>query len=128
MSRIERQFLFAFVLWFAITGTVQWASLPKEGLREFCLWGLLCGANLGSLGKLFANLAEAVSSVDPIRKRKNYLRAIVWAFVKGLSLLALLGLFLYGVPASKSSTFLGLSGWIAVPLLLGVLEIRGRRS
>jgi len=127
MPQIERHFLLSFLIWLVLAWVFHWVFLPNGNSKEFLFAALLCAANLGSLGKLFANLAEAVSSVDANRKKRVYAQALIWAGAKVMSLLAILAMLIYWAPQSKSSIFLGLSGWIFVPLLFGFLEIRSRR-
>jgi hypothetical protein len=122
MSHLQIVGLAAFGMWFLPAALLQEFRMGALHRGDFLQMAILCGLNLLSLGKLFANLAGAVSSVDPIQKRLLGSRAIYWGCIKGASLLTVVILLWKRPVETAFSSLLGLSGWIAVPLVFGAFS------
>ena len=118
----------AFGAWMLFSAALHFGFFERQGLPDFMKMAMLCCFNLASMGKLFANLAEAVSSVVPIQSSKIRAKVVFWAGLKMASLLSVIALFSTVTHGNVSSSLLGLSGWIIVPLLFGIFERRIRRG
>lgn len=116
-----RQGVRAFLGWFVLGAiAILWIS-GQRVLPTYIEMALLCGLNLFSLGKVFANLAGVVSSVDPIKKNTLRVRVALWGGVKLASLLGVVLMLWYKRQDNEEAIVLGISGWVIVPFLMGWL-------
>jgi|GEM_PF-3169128 len=127
MSESLRAGIFSYLIWLVVSLLIVWKSSGWTGAFPFLQAAFLCGLNLLSLGKVFANLAQVVSSVDPIKKRLLGLGAGLWG---GVKLASFFGVVLWIWMNQKLETIpllLGLSGWIVVPVISGLAKATAKQ-
>ncbi len=110
------------MVWFACGLIASSLWLGWQAVPTFVELGILCGLNLFSMGKVFANLAGAVSSVDPNKKLSKGVGAAVWGGIKLASLFGIVLLLVAKQNVNNGALILGISGWIIVPCMLGWLS------
>jgi hypothetical protein len=128
MSNSFRAGVITYFFWIGLSFALVWKINGWAGAIPFLQAGFLCGLNLFSLGKVFANLAQIVSSVDPIKKRLLGLGAGIWG---GIKLTSFFGIILWIWMNQKLDSvplLLGLSGWIVVPMVAGLARRTEKRS
>lgn len=128
MSNSFRAGVITYFVWLGVSFGIVVNSNGWTGAVPFLEAAALCGLNLLSMGKVFANLAQVVSSVDPIKKRLLGLGAGIWG---GIKLASFFGIILWIWMNQKLDSLpllLGLSGWIFVPMVAGLARRSEKQS